>query len=233
MANMRITVRVGFFALLTAVLSASPVAAQIVPIDIGVPPIDVINPGPDLPPPTVAPSAAGPYYAVPSWDQTLAPNVRFIVLTNMNSQAVLDRETGLVWARANLVATSGGTRFTWNSARASCSSLSLGGRGGWRLPFASELGSLFTLTVSTVPHLPAGHPFILTPLSGPDSDFFFWTNEVLGFDILTYVGTAGFFYDEHLITDPKYGHPAQFGSGFGSMSSYNTLGAWCVRGPSH
>src|SRR5688500_11468228 len=51
---------------------------------------------------TVAP---GPYYATPSWDQTLACNTiatcpRFIVLSNMNSDAVLDRETGLVWERA-------------------------------------------------------------------------------------------------------------------------------------
>ena len=43
---------------------------------------------------------AGPYYATPSWDQTLPSNTRFIVLSNMNSAAVLDRETGLVWERA-------------------------------------------------------------------------------------------------------------------------------------
>jgi len=44
-------------------------------------------------------TAAGPYYAVPSWDQTIACTAsancpRFVVLSNMNNDAVLDRETG-------------------------------------------------------------------------------------------------------------------------------------------
>src|SRR5713101_6294178 len=42
-------------------------------------------------------TANGPYYATPSWDQTLACTTlatcpRFIVLSNFNNQAVLDRE---------------------------------------------------------------------------------------------------------------------------------------------
>jgi len=45
----------------------------------------------------------GPYYATPSWDQKLqcdtqATCPRFIVLSNWGGAAVLDRETGLVWA---------------------------------------------------------------------------------------------------------------------------------------
>jgi hypothetical protein len=42
---------------------------------------------------------SGPYYATPSWDQKLGYQ-RFICLTDWNNQAVLDRETGLVWQRA-------------------------------------------------------------------------------------------------------------------------------------
>ena len=45
-------------------------------------------------------TANGPYYAMPSWDQQLPASTRFIVLSNWNSEAVLDRETGLVWERA-------------------------------------------------------------------------------------------------------------------------------------
>lgn len=50
----------------------------------------------------VAPSvsAVGPYYALPSWDQKIAAATRFVVLTNWSSQAVLDKETGLVWMRS-------------------------------------------------------------------------------------------------------------------------------------
>ena len=53
--------------------------------------------------PIPASAATGPgfYYPPPSWDETLhcrdaSHCPRFIVLTNMNSEAVLDRETGLV-----------------------------------------------------------------------------------------------------------------------------------------
>ena len=45
-------------------------------------------------------TAPGPYYATPSWDQQLPAATRFIVLSNWNSAAVLDRETGLVWERS-------------------------------------------------------------------------------------------------------------------------------------
>ena len=46
-------------------------------------------------------TAVGPYYATPSWDQTVpcttsANCPRFVVLTNFSSEAVLDRETGVV-----------------------------------------------------------------------------------------------------------------------------------------
>ena len=48
---------------------------------------------------------AGPYYATPSWDQKIqcdaqATCPRFVVLSNWNSEAVLDRETGLVWEKS-------------------------------------------------------------------------------------------------------------------------------------
>src|SRR5206468_5980589 len=43
---------------------------------------------------------SGPYYATPSWDQKLVYFQRLICLTDWNNEAVLDRETGLVWQRS-------------------------------------------------------------------------------------------------------------------------------------
>ncbi len=107
--------------------------------------------------------ANGPYYATPSWDQTLPVATRFIVLSNMNSEAVLDRETGLVWERTP----SALSTFTQNTANRHCQHLKTGGRMGWRMPQTAELFSL--LDPSTINNsfgqpaaLPDGHPFVGT-----------------------------------------------------------------------
>jgi hypothetical protein len=97
--------------------------------------------------------AVGPYYATPSWDQTLPAATRFIVLSNFASAAVLDRETGLVWER--VPSTSG---FNWLDASIHCVQLKLGGRKGWRLPTIQDLASLIDQTQIN-PSLPSGHPF--------------------------------------------------------------------------
>ena len=96
---------------------------------------------------------AGPYYATPSWDQTLPANTRFVVLTNMNSEAVLDRETGLVWER-----TPATQERPWILAVASCVQKDIGGRKGWRLPWHHELQSL--IDIGSPDGVPVGHPFV-------------------------------------------------------------------------
>jgi hypothetical protein len=103
--------------------------------------------------------SAGPYYAQPSWDQTLpcetpAGCTRFIVLSNMNSDAVLDRETGLVWEKSPSEILEPGS-----FAAARCSGETIGNRMGWRLPTVQELKSLIDPSKSN-PALPPGHPFI-------------------------------------------------------------------------
>ena len=104
--------------------------------------------------PVQAATGVGPYYAMPSWDQTLPAATRFIVLTNMNSEAVLDRETGLVWEQ------SPNTINSWVGAQIHCNQKNLGGRKGWRLPGIQELASLLDpANPGGNPDLPPGHPF--------------------------------------------------------------------------
>ena len=119
--------------------------------------------------PAIAQTVAnGPYYAVPSWDQTLPAVQRFIVLANMNQEAVLDRETGLVWERAPVnvgVANQ-------SAGEQSCLSKTLGNKRGWRLPTFAEMATLLdpTIPVSSLqPALPAGHPF------NPGLAVLYWT----------------------------------------------------------
>lgn len=98
--------------------------------------------------------ANGPYYALPSWSQKLPSNTRFIVLANWNNEAVLDRETGLVWEREPRTET-----MLWGSAIVDCTKRTIGGRNGWRLASVHELASLQDPT-KTSPALPDGHPFV-------------------------------------------------------------------------
>jgi len=108
--------------------------------------------------PAEAATAAGPYYAMPSWDQTLPASTRFIVLSNMGSAAVLDRETGLVWEQSPTAPPTVPNTFIFVTAQSHCNELTVGTRKGWRLPTIQELASLVDPTQSN-PALPAGHPF--------------------------------------------------------------------------
>lgn len=154
--------------------------------------------------------ANGPYYATPSWDQTLPVATRFIVLSNMGSNAVLDRETGLVWERSPTA----DAISNWFAANGRCLTQTTGNRFGWRLPTINELASLFDPSATTRPFLPSGHPFTGLPvLRGR-----FWT------------ATPNFFNSGHLVggydTDPD----GAFLS-FAAVTSDSTLrDVWCVRG---
>jgi hypothetical protein len=97
----------------------------------------------------------GPYYATPSWDQQIPTAQRFVVLANWNSEAVLDRETGLVWQR-----TPATDETVWASALRDCHLAATGNRLGWRLPSVEEMLSLLDPATND---LPAGHPFSVAP----------------------------------------------------------------------
>lgn len=102
-------------------------------------------------------TANGPYYATPSWDQTLPAATRFVVLSNFANEAALDRETGLVWQRRTLAVSS------LYAGLVGCFNSTAGGRFGWRAPTMAELTSVFDPTNTTPPHLPTGHPFLSFP----------------------------------------------------------------------
>jgi hypothetical protein len=74
----------------------------------------------------------------PSWD-TVKPtaSARFKVLSAFNNEAVLDKETGLVWETQPSA-----TTRTWTTAMQVCMGKTVGGRMGWRSPSVEELTSL-------------------------------------------------------------------------------------------
>ena len=77
----------------------------------------------------------------------------------MNNEAVLDRETGLVWQRDTI-----DTMSPWYNAQEYCYGINIGGRKGWRLPTIEELATLVDPT-ETIPSLPDGHLFTNTKSS--------------------------------------------------------------------
>ncbi len=90
------------------------------------------------------------------WDQNLPAAQRFLILTAFNRDAVLDKETGLVWERWPETAI-----IQWSGAIFDCIDKTVGGRKGWRLPSVHELQSLVDPSVAAPgPTLPPGHPFL-------------------------------------------------------------------------
>lgn len=138
--------------------------------------------------PSQAASGNGPYYAEPSWSQKLPTATRFVVLTDWNSEAVLDRETGLVWEKEPP------TSFrNWFNARFECTNRRTGSRKGWRLPSVHELASLLDPAVAVPgPTLPPGHPFSFvqsvnywSASSAADSPTLAWFVSFRNGDVLT------------------------------------------------
>jgi len=110
----------------------------------------------------------------PIWDITgngswidHGPNHRFAIWhtpTSPAGDAVLDKETGLVWQRA-----AGSAKTSLQAAVVASTTAVVGGRKGWRLPAIEELLSLVDPT-ATNPTLPAGSPFVNVQL-----DYFYWS----------------------------------------------------------
>ena len=100
---------------------------------------------------------AGPASAIDvrSWDRNINDvNKRFIILSNLNNEAVLDKESQVVWEW-----TPDNTSTTWFGARNICVRKEVGGKAGWRLPTIQELASLIDSTQNE-PTIKSGHPFL-------------------------------------------------------------------------
>jgi hypothetical protein len=98
----------------------------------------------------------------PSWHQKLAADDTGVPCNSsrfkcvMDDQAVLDKETGLVWERAPSSDTT-----TWGNGN--CVGKEIGSRYGWRVPTAEELMTLGYAPSNTRPALPPGNPFTNVP----------------------------------------------------------------------
>jgi hypothetical protein len=202
-----------------ACVASGPAVAQILPPTAGQP--DAVLQPPVAFPPTTATSAVGSYFVAAALDQGLTPNVRFVILTNLSRHAILDRETGLVWARMvapNRVAPLE-LAMTWRDADRACRELVVGNRGGWRLPAIQELQSLVDLTVpiSDQARLPAGHPFALSLGSQSAGDLTLWTSEI--------------FSEADDPEEAISGLVSLRSGGFGGNFQSARFRALCVRGP--
>jgi hypothetical protein len=100
--------------------------------------------------------------AVHSWDQILPTAQRFELV--MDDEAVLDRETGLVWER-----NTSDTKYDWYEAQVRGYQTDISGRKGWRLPTVDELATLVD-SAQSKPSLPDNHPFTNV------KSYFYWSS---------------------------------------------------------
>ncbi len=136
------------------------------------------------------------------WDQALPAAQRFVILPAFNNEAVLDKNTGLVWEKSPAP-----TFTAWSSALGACIRKTVGGLRGWRLPSVSELASLVDPTVGTSgPTLPPGHPFL-------NVQSFYWSASTWA-------------------ADPVLAWYVRFGNGSveNEFKTFAAGNHWCVRG---
>ena len=136
-------------------------------------------------------------------DKALPAAQRFVILPAFNSDAVLDKETGLVWEKSPQAATA-----RWSTARRTCTEKSVGGQKGWRLPSLPELRSLVDDSVTPPgPTLPPGHPFLA-------------------------VQSAVYWSETRVGENPSGAWAVHFGLGGGAVfiNWAHAVQAWCVHG---
>ncbi len=142
------------------------------------------------------------------WNQILPVSERFE--DALGGNAVLDKETGLVWAKdANLAMTSGfdaDGKLLWQAAMNYCRYLEIDDRKGWRLPTVDELSSLLDMSQPGAPYVPPG-------VFNNVQSFYYWSST-------TYEGDSSDAWNVGMIS-----------GGVGSnVKATDSLYVWPVRG---
>jgi hypothetical protein len=107
----------------------------------------------------IAASASAAFAQSQPWNQVLAGEQRFVLLSQFVDEAVLDKETGLTWQKSSTE-----TFDILPLTSHYCANVTVGNRRGWRLPTLQELKSVTDLSESS-PTLTAGHPFVNVDLT--------------------------------------------------------------------
>jgi len=143
---------------------------------------------------------------VGAWDRTFPTATRFVLLSEFNDEAFLDRETGLVWDRHGTFNYPGSfPEAALVGAVRVCYSKTIGTRQGWRPATIEELSSL----IGYFPPFPAG---ILT---GPVTSFTWSSTTVAGDPTKAWaVAPEG----------------NRFHAGIFDKTDCCGTGVWCVRG---
>ena len=127
---------------------------------------------------------------------------RFAILPAFTNDAVLDKQTGLVWEKSPQT-----TSARWIVAHRTCIEKNVGGQKGWRLPSLPELASLVDPSVAPPgPTLPPGHPFLA-------------------------VQSAVYWSATRADEDPRGSWAVHFGLGGGAtfINWAHSVQFWCVR----
>lgn len=102
---------------------------------------------------------------VGAWNRAYPAATRYVVLSEFNNEAFMDRETGLVWDRHGTFNHDGSFPVgSWFGSVPICYAKTIGHRQGWRPSTVEELSSL----IGDLPDFPAGL------LTGPVTSFT-WT----------------------------------------------------------
>ena len=158
----------------------------------------------DLPGPTMR--TLDEIYSTNSWSKKLPCDSttncpRFEILADFNNEAVLDKETGLVWQKSPT-----NYQGNWWHAQWQCFGRFTGGRGGWRVPTIHELLSLMDSCDNYPHYLPCGHPFT-------NLNYCYWSSTEWPLD-----------FNEAIYFCPNVGY------GPVEKTQLNSAANWCVRG---